>query len=127
MQLDIQGDRLTALPTIRQYIERRVLFELGKFGNLVERVRIRLREEASESGIRILCGTAVNLVPDGNLSPSCMVSRVRIDGTDVCQAIDEAVQRVAGAVGGELARWDAIREARALLSASAGARGPEST
>lgn len=118
MRLDIEGGNLTRRTLIRRHIEGEISRCLAAFAHRIGTVRIRLRERAPSEATRVLCGIGVTFDPRDEASAAWVLARAEDD--DACGAVSRAVERVAKAVGEEIARCDredALR-ARALLAFS---------
>ncbi len=109
MTLDIQGPDLLLTPVLRRYVEHQALLALAPFGNRVKAARIRIRRRPGETGATV-CGIGVNLDPDVESSRSWVLSRA--EDEEAYRAVDRAVDRIALAVGGEMAEWETRRAAR---------------
>ena len=111
MRLDVQGSTLARHDDIRRHIERRALFEFGRFGDRVDTVRVRLVERLNEPGGRYFCGLAVTLAhEEGGVQPRHVLARRQDE--DLRAAIDAVIERAGQSTAGELLRSDAARAAR---------------
>ncbi len=118
MRVDINGSNLARRAVIRRHIDGEISRSLAPFAHRIGIVRIRLRERAPSEATRVLCGIGVTLEPRDLASAAWVLARAEDD--DACRAVSRAAERVANAVGEEIARRD--REdtfrARALLALS---------
>lgn len=104
MRLDIEGGDLARRACIQRHIEREMSRRLATFARRIATVRIRLRERASSEATRILCGIGVTLEPRDEATAAWLIARAEDD--DACESVSRAVERVAKAVGEEIARRD---------------------
>jgi ribosome-associated translation inhibitor RaiA len=121
MRLDIQGTAMPGLPSVRRHAEQRAFFELARYGDCIEAVRVRVTERPATSEPRYRCGIAVTVSHDNGTSGHVLA---RAEGDDVFRLIDAVLARATSLVGGEIERALAAREAReqwiALATASNG-------
>ncbi|MGE5360683.1 MAG: hypothetical protein ACM3NQ_16830 [Bacteroidales bacterium] len=118
MRLDIDGSSLIRRPAVRRHIEGEIARCVAPFAHRIGTVRIRLRERAPSEATRVLCGIGVTLEPRGDAAAAWVLARA--DEDDACRAVSHAAERLARAVGDEIARRDreqAVR-ARALIAVS---------
>ncbi len=118
MRVDIQGSSIADRTTIRQHVGRRALFELARFGERVNTVRVRLSEQPATAGKRFHCGVAVTVL-DADGTRGVVLARAQDD--DVFRLVDAVIARVATRASGEIARADAARDARLGWAAIAAA------
>lgn len=119
MRLDIQGTAMAGLPTVRRHAEQRALFELARYGECVDAVRLRVTERPAASEHRYHCGIAVTVLHEDRTSGHVLA---RAEGDDVFRLIDIVLARASSLVGGEIERALAAREAREQWAALATAR-----
>ena len=114
---------MAALPTVRRHAEQRALFELARYGDCIQAVRLRVTERPANSQHPYHCGLAVTVFHDDGTSGHVLA---RAEGDDVFRLIDTVLARAASLVGGEIERALAAREARdhwiALAAGSDGSR-----
>ena len=109
MRLDIQGSAVAALPTVRRHTEQRALFELGRYGECIQVVRLRVTERPPTAEHPYHCGIAVTVLHDDG-TPGHVLARA--EGDEVFRLIDAVLARASFLVGGEIERAMAAREAR---------------
>lgn len=109
MRLDIQGSAMAGLPTVQRHAERRAFFELARYGECIQAVRLRVTERPVGSAHRFHCGIAVTVSHDDGTSGHVLA---RAEGDDVFRLIDSVLARASSQVGGEVERALAAREAR---------------
>jgi ribosome-associated translation inhibitor RaiA len=109
MQVDIQGSAIANRPAVRQHVERRALFELARFGERVEMLRVRLSEQPATADKRFHCGVAVTVL-DADGTRGVVLARAQDD--DVFRLVDAVLARAATRASGEIARADAAHDAR---------------
>lgn len=121
MRLDIQGRGTAEGPGVRRHIEQRALFELARYGQRIGAVRIRVSDRPHAADPRYHCGVAVTIAHDDGTS-AVVLARGQDD--DVYRLIDSVLVRAGRLAGGEIARAEAARDARAYWTeaAAAGAR-----
>lgn len=121
MRVDIQGTAMAGLPAVRRHAEQRALFELARYGECIQTVRLRVTERPPSSEHRYHCGVAVTVWHDDGTSRHALA---RAEGDDVFRLIDGVLARAASLVGGEIERALAARQARDqwLALAAAGDR-----
>ena len=85
MRLDIQGTATAGLPTVRRHAEQRALFELARYGECIQTVRLRVTERPATSEHRYHCGIAVTVLHDDGTSGHVLA---RAEGDDVFRLID---------------------------------------
>lgn len=109
MRLDIQGTAIAALPSVRRRAEQRTFFELARYGECIQAVRLRVTERPATAEHRYHCGIAVTLVHDDGTSGHVLA---RAEGNELFRLIDTVLARASSLVGGEIERALAAREAR---------------
>jgi len=114
MELDIQGSAVARRAVVRRHVEQRTLFELARFGERVEIVRLRVTDRPPTAEHRFHCGLAATVAhSDGSSVPVL----ARAEGDDVFRLIDGVLARAAALVGGEIERSRAAERARAEWAA----------
>jgi putative sigma-54 modulation protein len=98
MHIEFRIQNTDPAEVLKGYIERRLRFALGRFGDRVAQVSVRICGNANERECRI----ATELRPFGRVA-------VRESDSDLFAAVDRAVGRVGRLFGQELQR---LREAR---------------
>ena len=116
MRLDIQGTAMAGLPSVRRHAEQRALFELARYGECIQTVRLRVSERPPTSEHRYHCGIAVTVLHDDGTSGHVLA---RAEDDDVFRLIDSVLARASSLVGGEIERALAAREARDQWNAMA--------
>lgn len=122
MRLDIQGSGVAGRPAVRRHVEQRALFELARYGECVDAVRMRVIDRPPPSEHKYHCGIAVTVVHGDGTAGHVLA---RSQGNDVFRLIDAVLARASSLVGGEIERALAAREARdhwLALAATAGDR-----
>jgi hypothetical protein len=109
VRLDIQGSAMAGLPTVRRHAEQRALFELARYGECIQDIRLRVTARPAASEHPYHCGVAVTVLHDDGTSGHVLA---RAEGDDVFRLIDAVLARAASLVGGEIERALAAREAR---------------
>jgi len=99
MQVELRTVNTDAAQVLRGYVERRLRFALGRFGERVEPVSVTISRNARGEAI---CSISMHIVPFGRVG-------VRETDRDLFVAIDRATGRVGRLFGRELQR---AREAR---------------
>lgn len=98
MKLQIHWNGLTATPTLREHLERRLAFALGRFGDEVHQVWARLADlNGPKGGVDKL----VSLRVRGRRLRTLMVTD---SDSNLCAAIDRAADRIGRAIGRALER-----------------------
>ncbi len=98
MRLDIFGHGMDVSETLRTHVEQRLRFTLSRFGGRIARVVVRLGVlNASRGGTDTGCRITVSLV---------RLSQVIVEDTDtdMCAAIDRAVDRAGRSIQRRLTR-----------------------
>ena len=99
MQIDFRVQNLALVEAVQRYVERRLLFGLGRFGDRVGEVSVRICPIA---GGEHQCRISTELRPFGRVA-------VRETDSDLFAAIDRATGRIGRLFGRELQR---VREVR---------------
>jgi len=99
MHLTMRVDDVDLAGALKSYIERRLRFALGRFGNRVGQVSIRIKGNGPAVS---RCRISTEVVPFGRVA-------VEETGHDLFAAIDAATGRIGRSFGRELER---AREAR---------------
>jgi ribosomal subunit interface protein len=98
MKLQVHWNGLTATPTLRDHLERRLAFALGRFGEEIRHVHARLADlNGPKGGVDKL----VSLRVTGRRLKSLMVTD---SDANLCAAIDRAADRIGRAIGRALER-----------------------
>ena len=106
MALELRVRNGESTPEVRDYVERRLGFALGRFGGRVGRVTVSLDYlNGPRGGIDQRCRIDVSLVPSG---------KVLAEATDpeVVAAVNRAAERIARQVQSEFDRRRAARKRR---------------
>jgi len=111
MEVDIRGKGLYVTRVLSTYIQRRLVFALGRFGRRIERVSVRIEDmNGPKRGIDKLCRVVV-VVPHS----ATAVTQAR--GSNIRVAIDRAVAKASRYIAERLKRphWAklAARKSRA--------------
>lgn len=118
MRWDLQGSAVAQHPWVRRHVEQRLLFELARYGDRVDTVRMRVTERAPSADHSYHCGIAITVAhDDGSTRPVL----ARAEGDDVLRLVDTVLARASSLVGGEIERAVAAREARDEWLSLAGA------
>jgi len=99
MQIDFRLQNAALTEAVQRYVERRLLFALGRFGDRVGQVIVRI---SGIGGAEHQCRITTEMRPFGRVA-------VRATSPDLFTAIDRATGRVGRLFGRELQR---VREAR---------------
>lgn len=98
MKLQVHWNGLAATPTLREHLERRLAFALGRFGDEVRQVHARLADlNGPKGGVDKL----VSLRVSGRRLKTLMVTD---SDSNLCAAIDRAADRIGRAIGRALER-----------------------
>ena len=99
MQLELSANGVDLTVAIRDYVERRIRFALGRFAGRVERVYVRLADEnGHKSGVGKMCRILVRLV-----EPESVVVVEQMDA-EIRTAIECAADRIGPTVAWKLDR-----------------------
>jgi hypothetical protein len=109
MRLDIQGSAMAEIPTVRRHAEQRALFELARYGDGIQDVRLRVSERPATAEHRYHCGVAITMRHDDGTARHVLS---RAEGDNVFRLLDTVIARAASLAGGEIERALAAREAR---------------
>jgi ribosome hibernation promoting factor len=99
MQMNFRLQNTALTEAVQRYVERRLLFALGRFGDRVGQVVVRISDIG---GAEHQCRITIELRPFGRVA-------VRATDSDLFAAIDRATGRAGRLFGRELQR---VREAR---------------
>jgi putative sigma-54 modulation protein len=99
MNIELRTVNAGMADILRGYVERRLRFALGRFGDRVSQVVVTL---SRNGGTQSTCRITTHMQPFGRVA-------VKESGLDLLAAIDRAAGRVGRLFGRELAR---LREAR---------------
>lgn len=108
MLVEVRASNINLAEALRNYVERRLRFALGRFGDRVGRVVVRLaRLNSPHGGKEKSCRLSVQMLPFG---------RVAVEETDIDlhQAIDRATGRIRRLFTLELERARDLGKAREL-------------
>jgi hypothetical protein len=114
---------MAGLPSVRRHAEQRAFFELARYGECIQVVRLRVTERPATSEQRYHCGIAVTVLHDDGTSGHVLA---RAEGDEVFRLIDTVLARASALVGGEIERAVVAREARdhwVALAAAGDRRG----
>jgi ribosomal subunit interface protein len=108
MHIEFRFQNTDFAEVLKGYIERRLRFALGRFGDRVEQVTVRISGKVNEYECRIIA----DLRPFG---------RVIVEETDVdlFSAVDRAAGRLGRLFGRKLQRLRALRRSHASLRMAA--------
>ena len=105
MRIELRGRGVEATTELRERVERRLLFAVGRFGDRVHGVRVRLVDaNGPRGGVDKVCRVRARVRPEGSVA-------VEERDTEIDTAIDRAMDRFGRTVARELERR---REARAV-------------
>lgn len=102
MQLDVRTHSLDAAEVVKSYVERRLRFALGRFGDRVGQITVRLSKNARTE---MECRVSTELKPFGRVA-------VEEADPDLFAAIDRATGRIGRLFGRELQRTHEARVGR---------------
>ena len=103
MRLMIYARKVTLSQTLRDHVERRLRFALGRFGNRIDRVTVRLEDlNGPRGGVDKRCRIEACVVRSGKL-------QVEVTDAEIEPAVDRAADRIARRVKDDL---DRTREKR---------------
>ena len=98
MRLMIYARKVTMSQTLQDYIERRLGFALGRFGNRIDRVTVRLEDlNGPRGGVDKRCRIEACVVRSGKL-------QVEVMDAEIEPAVDRAADRIARRVNNDLDR-----------------------
>ena len=98
MQIGFRIQNADATEALRGYVERRLRFAMGRFGNRVGQVKVHLSRNGGENECRI----SAELQPFGRVA-------VRESHPDLFAAMDRAAGRIGRLFGRELQRLRDVR------------------
>lgn len=99
MRIRVRGGGLELTDALRDHVERRLLFALGRFGRRVAAVSVRIEDvNGPRGGADKRCLMAVRLNPRGEVV-------VEKTDSDLYAAVDRAAGRLGEGVARDLARW----------------------
>lgn len=108
MQIDFRIQNIDPAGLLKGYIERRLRFALGRFGDRVGHVTVRMSSNANEKECRI----STELRPFGRVA-------VRESDPDLFVAVDRATGRVGRLFGRELQRVRDVRRSQESIRIAA--------
>jgi putative sigma-54 modulation protein len=106
MNIELRVSNAGIAELLKRYIERRLQFALGRFGERVSNVLVRLH--ASGRGSESKCRITVELRPMGRVA-------VEVRDPDLFTAMDRAAGRLSRRVGRELDRLSDFRTSRETI------------
>jgi putative sigma-54 modulation protein len=109
MQVELRTVNIDMAEVLRSYVERRLRFALGRFGERVEVVSVTVSRNARNEAI---CRISTHIVPFGRVG-------VRETDRDLFIAIDRATGKVGRLFGRELQRARETREGRETVRLAA--------
>jgi len=96
MRFSVSGDRVEVTPSLREYIDRRLYFALGRFGTAIDHVTVRVGDiNGPRGGVDKHCLIVVKLRATGSNS-------IAVEGND--QDLQAAVARASDRIGRTVAR-----------------------
>jgi len=96
MRFSVSGDRITVSTGLREYIQRRLYFALGRFGPAIDRATVRVGDmNGPRGGIDKCCQIVVTLRASG--SPPIAIG-------DIDEDLRSAVARASNRAGRAVAR-----------------------
>ncbi len=96
MRFSVSGDRVEVTPGLREYIDRRLYFALGRFGPAIDHVTIRVGDvNGPRGGVDKRCRIVVKLRASGS-------SPIAVDDND--EDLHAAVARASSRAGRTVAR-----------------------
>ena len=111
MNLELRVTKMDAAELLRDYVERRLRFAIGRFGNRVARVIVNVSREGGRPR-ESTCLMTVEVVPIGEIS-------VYETYPDLLAAIDRAAGRVGRQVARQLKRAQQTRAWRQSIRMAA--------
>ena len=87
MNCDVRLHQVDLANAFRAYVERRLLFKLGRHAEHVRTLRVRLTEQESTASGAKLCFLAAKLVPSGELI-------ITETNSDLYTAVSRAIERL---------------------------------
>lgn len=106
MKLDLRARGVRVTDKLKDHVERRVHFALGRFGDKVRKVRVTLEDvNGPRGGVDTLCRIQAHLAPRGTL----VIEETRLHAFS---AVALAADRVGRTMRRRLERWGARRRGR---------------
>lgn len=98
MKVEIRARKIEVDESLRAYVERRLRFSLGRFGDQIVRATVRFDDATgARGGVDKQCRIDVEIRPSGNV----VIEDV---DADIRTVVDRAAERVGRAVGREFDR-----------------------
>jgi len=100
MRISVSGHHVKVTPDLREYIDRRLYFALGRFGPAIDHVSVRVGDvNGPRGGVDKHCQIVVKLRASGS-------NPIAIDDTDedVCAAVTQASSRAGRTVARAIER-----------------------
>jgi ribosome-associated translation inhibitor RaiA len=111
MNMELQLSKTDLSEVLRRYIARRLHFSLGRFGNRVGRLAVRIVGFAGSPGSENRCHISAEILPFGQVM-------VQESGPDLHVAIDRATSKIGRSFARELERVREIRTGRETIRAA---------
>jgi ribosomal subunit interface protein len=111
MHLELKLDQVNPEEMLRSYVERRLYFNLSRFGERVNRVTTRIRASEGSTPQEITCRISAALHPFGPILAEAT-------DADVYTAIDRCVARLARRCDSKCARPRSARSSRTSIRTS---------
>ncbi len=108
MHIEVRIQNTDSAEALKGYIERRLRYALGRFGDRVGQVTVRISGNVNEHECRI----TIELRPFGRVA-------VQENDVDLFSAVDRAAGRVGRLFGRELQRMRALRRSQDSLRIAA--------
>lgn len=106
MELDVRVRDVDLTEAIKDYIERRLRFSLGRFGNQLGKVSVRVSDlNGPRGGVDKSCRISVELLPAGTVLTEDV-------SEDLFAAIDRAAERIGRSCSRKLERVRELRTGR---------------
>ncbi len=106
MKIGIVTDDSDSSLMVREYMQRKVNFAVGRFGARIGKVVARLQDQSTESSVfEGVCSIEVELVPDGHI-------HVSANGESPFDCVLQAVQKMEQALKHEIDRSRALNRTR---------------
>lgn len=98
MRFSVSGDRVEVSPSLREYIDRRLYFAFGRFGQVIDQVTVRVGDiNGPRGGVDKHCQIVVKLRASGS-NPIAVEDSSQDLQAAVARASDRAGRSVARAI-----------------------------
>lgn len=114
MKIDIRTHRVELTEALRAYVERRLRFALGRFGERIAAVTVTIQDlNGPRGGVDKQCRITATLASAGHL-------RVEVLDAEITPAVDQAAGRIGRTVAREFERQHSYPTYRPVVSRVAG-------